>query len=68
MTGALKGLKCPVLIVAGDQSDVLSAKTLKWARGLNSNIQTMILDGGHLLPLESPQNCAKAALNFVASN
>ena len=68
MTWALKRLRCPVLIVAGDQSDVLPAKTLNWVRRLNSNIQTAILPGGHLLPLESPETCAKAALDFVAPN
>ena len=68
MTWALKRLRCPVLIVAGDQSDVLPAKTLNWVRRLNSNIQTAILPGGHLLPLESPETCAKAALDFVVPN
>ena len=68
MTGALRRLQCPMLIVAGDQSDVLSAKTLNWARRLNSNIQTTTLSGGHLLPLESPQACADVALDFIQSN
>jgi len=57
-----------MLIVAGDHSDVLSAKTLNWARQLNSNIQTTTLSGGHLLPLESPQACADVALDFIQSN
>ena len=68
MTGALKRLSCPMLVIAGDQSDVLPARTLDWVGGLNPNIQTMTLNGGHLLPLESPQACAEAVLDFVASH
>ena len=68
MSGALKRLKCPMLIVAGDRSDVLSAKTLNWASGLNSKIQVTTLSGGHLLPLEAPQACAEVALDFIQSN
>ena len=68
MTGALKRLSCPMLVIAGDQSDVLPARTLEWVGGLNPNIQTMTLNGGHLLPLESPQACAEAVLDFVASH
>jgi len=68
VSGALKRLKCPMLIVAGDRSDVLPAKTLEWVSGLNSKIQTLTLSGGHLLPLESPQACADTVLDFIQSN
>jgi len=68
MSAALKSLKCPMLIVAGDRSDVLSEKTLNWTSGLNSKIQTTTLSGGHLLPLESPQACAEVSLDFIAAN
>ena len=68
MTGALKRLSCPMLVIAGDQSDVLPARTLDWVGGLNPNIQTMTLNGGHLLPHESPQACAQAVLDFVTSH
>lgn len=68
MAAALAGLECPMLIVAGDRSEVLSARTLEWVRGLNPNIQSVTLNGGHLLPLESPQASADAVVNFVASN
>jgi len=57
-----------MLIVAGDHSDVLSAKTLNWASRLNSKIQVTTLSGGHLLPLEAPQACAEVALDFIQSS
>ena len=68
MTGAIKRLMCPVLVVSGDRSDVLPAKTLDWVTRLNPRIQTLTLAGGHLLPLEFPKACADAALDFIASN
>lgn len=68
MSGAIKRLACPVLVVAGDRSDVLPAKTLEWVASLNPCIQVLTLAGGHLLPLESPKACAEAALDFIASN
>ena len=68
MTGAIKRLTCPVLVVSGDRSDVLPAKTLDWVTRLNPRIQTLTLAGGHLLPLECPKACAEAALDFIASN
>ena len=58
-------LTCPVHIVAGDTSNVLTPATLEWARRLNPRISSVMLPGGHLLPLESPGLCAEQTLAFI---
>ena len=65
MTPALRALTCPVHIVAGDTSNVLTPATLEWARRLNPRISSVMLPGGHLLPLESPGLCAEQTLAFI---
>ena len=65
MTGALKAVSCPMLIVAGESSDVLNAERLSWARAINPGVEVQSLAGGHLLPLEAPEACANAAADFI---
>jgi len=65
MTGALKAVACPMLIVAGETSDVLNAEWLSWAKAINPAVEVQPLAGGHLLPLEAPEACAKAAADFI---
>ena len=65
MTGALKAVACPVLIVAGESSDVLTAERLSWAKAINPAMEIQSLAGGHLLPLEAPEACANAAADFI---
>ena len=65
MTGALKKVACPVLIVAGDSSDVLNAERLSWAKAINPAMEIQSLAGGHLLPLEAPEACANSAAEFI---
>ena len=65
MTGALKAIACPMLIVAGESSDVLNAERLSWAKAINPAVEIQSLAGGHLLPLEAPEACAKVAADFI---
>ena len=65
MTGALKAAACPMLIVAGETSDVLNGERLSWAKATNPSVEIQSLAGGHLLPLEAPEACAQAAADFI---
>ena len=65
MTGALKAVACPFLIVAGVSSDVLKAERLSWAKAINPAMEIQSLAGGHLLPLEAPEACANSAADFI---
>ena len=62
---ALQALQCPTLIIAGEQSQILTSETLSWLNGLNNRLTTASLPGGHLLPLESPEICAEAVATFI---
>jgi pimeloyl-ACP methyl ester carboxylesterase len=64
---ALKALQCPTLIIAGEQSQILTPETLSWLKGLNKRLTTASLPGGHLLPLESPAICAEAVATFIGA-
>ena len=68
MTPSLSALICPVLIVAGDTSTVLTPAILEGVHQLNSRISSVVLPGGHLLPLESPEQCAEQALAFIEAH
>ena len=68
MTPSLSALTCPVLIVAGDTSTVLTPEILEGVHQLNSRISSVVLSGGHLLPLESPEQCAEQALAFIKAH
>jgi len=65
MTPALRSLRCPMLVVAGERSDVLQRETLNWVLKQNRVISAQSLPGGHLLPLESPETCAGVASKFI---
>ena len=65
MTRSLKAVACPILIVAGESSDVLNAERLSWVKAINPAVDIESLAGGHLLPLESPEACAKATADFI---
>jgi len=65
MTRALRGLTCPMAILAGADSNVLSSSRLEWAQNLNHRITTKIIPGGHLLPLEHPAECAREILDVI---
>jgi pimeloyl-ACP methyl ester carboxylesterase len=65
MTGSLKAVACPLLIVAGESSDVLNAERVSWVKAINPAVEIQSLMGGHLLPLEAPEACARAAAEFI---
>ena len=67
MANALRALRCPCLIIAGDHSEVLTSDRLKWAIRKNSGIRSTTLPGTHLVPLEIPEDCAQKALEFIAT-
>jgi len=68
MTGSLKAVACPTLIVAGESSDVVNAERLSWVKVINPTVEIQSLSGGHLLPLEAPEACANAAADFIRRN
>ena len=68
MTPSLSALICPVLIVAGDTSTVLTPAILGGVHQLNPRISSVVLPGGHLLPLETPEQCAERALAFIKTH
>ena len=68
MTPSLSALTCPMLIVAGDTSTVLTPAILEDVHQLNPRISSVVLPGGHLLPLESPEQCAEQALVFIEAH
>ena len=65
MTSALRAVVCPLLVVAGESSNVLNVERLSWAATLNAMVSIMAIPGGHLLPLESPEACATVAAEFI---
>lgn len=59
-------LKVPTLGIGGETSDILSAAALRrWAR-LQPQAELHSIPGGHLFPLEQPDQTAKLVLNFLA--
>ena len=68
MTRPLRSVTCPMLVVAGDASNVLDAERLAWAKSLNKRVDVMSLPGGHLLPLEAPEACARVAAEFISAH
>ena len=67
MKPSLSALKCPMHVIAGASSEVLTEETLQLVTGLNERITSQALPGGHLLPLESPELCAEAVTHFLTA-
>lgn len=65
MSPSLRALPCPLHIIAGESSEVLTSNTLRWARKLNDQVSEQYLPGGHLVPLEAPEACASATVAFL---
>lgn len=62
----LPRLKVPTLGIAGASSDILSAPALRrWAR-LQPGAELHSIAGGHLFPMEQPDQTAQRVLDFLA--
>ncbi len=62
----LRRLKLPTLGIGGENSDILTPAALRrWAR-LQPAAELHSVPGGHLFPLEQPDQTAKLALDFLA--
>lgn len=62
----LPRLRMPTLGLRGEGSDILTDKSLRrWGR-LQPGVELHTCPGGHLLPLEHPEETAARALDFLA--
>lgn len=61
----LKRLRQPMLGIAGDESDVLSAPIVDKWQGAVKQLSLHVLHGGHLIPLEQPERCAALIEDFI---
>ena len=65
---AIRKLDCPVLVIRGEDSNVLLPDVLAL---LKASLPTVVLEdiaeAGHLVPLELPQLTAQKAMQFLAS-
>ncbi|MEC8112556.1 MAG: alpha/beta hydrolase, partial [Pseudomonadota bacterium] len=68
VAGALRSVDKPCLVIAGEQSYVLTSRTARWIRRCNQSIDIQSAAGGHLLPLEAPDRCADMIASFVKAN
>jgi len=61
----LKKIKCPVLILQGEHSDILNDKTAKKLSNLSKNITVLkIHDAGHFIPMEKPEETIDVIKSF----
>ena len=64
---ALGAIKMPMLGIAGSVSDVLSAPVLdRWQQKVKQ-LSLHVLSGGHLIPLEAPEQCAELIKDFISA-
>ena len=62
----LAKVKCPVLVIRGENSDTLRDQTMrKIVNKLPRGKAYTIPDAGHLVPLESPRRTAEIILEFL---
>ena len=63
--GVLAQINQPMLGIAGIHSDVLGTEILaKWQRCV-PQVEQHVLPGGHLIPLEMPDECAQRRIDFI---
>ena len=55
---SIKRLNKPTVVIRGSHSDTLQAQTLARFQRLQPHIKVLEIDGGHLFPLEKPQQAA----------
>lgn len=61
----LRKLDLPMLGIAGDQSDVLTASIVDKWQATVKQLSLHVLHGGHLIPLEQPERCAALIEDFI---
>ncbi len=67
-TDRLTEIRCPTLIVAGSRDRI---RSLEEARELHNGIAQstlVVLEAGHMIPLEAPDELASVVLNFMRTN
>ena len=60
-------LKMPMLGIAGEHSDVLTTATLQQWESTVSQLSLHVLPGGHLVPVELPEECADLIHEFIST-
>jgi pimeloyl-ACP methyl ester carboxylesterase len=59
-------IRCPVLVLRGEHSDPLPMESARRLARINSHCHTTTVPGtGHFLPMEKPEACARAILDFI---
>lgn len=64
----LAGVRCPTLVIAGEEDAVFSPSLGRAAAAEMPNARFLLLPGGHACHLESPAAFNEAVLPFVASH
>lgn len=64
---SLRAIRCPVLLVRGTRSNVLSADVAERMVRSLANGRLVELDAGHNVPLDRPTELAEAVMRFAAS-
>jgi pimeloyl-ACP methyl ester carboxylesterase len=64
---ALRAVRCPLLLVRGTRSNVLSADVAKRMVGSVANARLIELEAGHNVALDRPRELADAAVEFASS-
>lgn len=62
----LKRLKVPTLGLVGEQSDVIQARVIQRWQKVQKDVSIVVMQGGHLFPLESPEAVVPFVNEFVS--
>jgi pimeloyl-ACP methyl ester carboxylesterase len=59
-------ITCPVLVIRGEQSDVLTADSTRRLKSLIANCEIRTIPAtGHFVPMEKPKECAQLIADFI---
>jgi len=61
----LKAMRAPLLGIVGRESDVITPELVKLWQAAMPALAVEQLEGGHLLPLEAPAECAQRVITFI---
>jgi esterase len=64
----LSGLKVPLMVMRGSDSNMFEAETLDKVKELNPRARTVELPGSHDLPRDNPEGLAKAVRSFLSES